>query len=121
MIKLCIVWKRSVRSIAAVFFFPSCCSRCKGQIGLVNNKHGCFPSLSSLAACFLCVSLKCSWIPRVAALQDALETESWHACDPHQLLESGVRALGTNRRHKNNSVHVELQLRGDEAGVRPEC
>lgn len=40
----------------------SCCSRCWGQIGLTNNKHGCFPSLSSLTACFLYVSLMCSWI-----------------------------------------------------------
>lgn len=47
-------------------FFP-CCSRCKGQIELVNNKHGCFPSLSSLTACFLCISLMYSWIPGQAS------------------------------------------------------
>lgn len=61
-------------------FFFSCCSRCKGQIGPVNNKHGCFPSLSSLAACFLCVSLKYSWIPciQLCKTRTPFETESCH-------------------------------------------
>lgn len=55
-----------------------CCSRCKGQIGLPNNKHGCFPSLSSLAACFLYISLMYSWIPglQIRYTRDAVETES---------------------------------------------
>ena len=56
-----------------------CYSRCKGQIGQANNKHGCFPSLSSLAACFLCISLMYSWIPclQICDTRITAETESW--------------------------------------------
>lgn len=76
MVSLCSVNRHTVGQLGHSLF--PCCPRCKGQIGLANNKHGCFPSLSSLTACFLCNSLMYSWIPslQLCNRRNTDETES---------------------------------------------